>query len=101
MDQGDLEGIITAKDIAFSMISFRKLVPDKYQAARIRNLLVEDVMTQNVRTINENSTLDNASSMMMDENISGIPVVDESEDVTGIITKTDLMKFIIDLEEVS
>ncbi|MGZ7159386.1 MAG: CBS domain-containing protein [Methanobacterium sp.] len=101
MDEGTLEGIITAKDIAFSMISFRKLVPDKYQSARIRNLLVEDIMTQNVRTIPQISTISEASTMMMDENISGIPVIDERSDVIGIITKTDLMKFIADLEEVS
>ncbi len=99
MDDDNLEGIITAKDIAFSMMSFRKRVPDKYQSARIRNLLVEDVMTQNVHTIEINSTLEDVSSMMMDENISGIPVLDDNGDVSGIITKTDLMKFIADLEE--
>ena len=101
MNDGNLEGIITAKDIALSMMSFRKLVPDKYQSARIRNLLVEDVMTQNVTTIPFISTIADASSMMMEKEISGIPVVDESDEVKGIITKTDLIRFIIDLEEVS
>lgn len=101
MDGGNLEGIITAKDIACSMISFRKVVPDKYQSARIRNLLVEDIMTQNVRTIAESASIADASTMMVDEECSGIPAVNDSGDVTGIITKTDLMKFIVDLEEVS
>jgi len=101
MNEGNLEGIITAKDIALSMMSFRKLVPDKYQSARIRNLLVEDVMTQNVNTIPIISTIEDASSMMMNEEISGIPVLDEKENVKGIITKTDLVKFIINLEEAS
>ena len=101
MNEGNLEGIITAKDIACSMMSFRKLVPDKYQSARIRNLLIEDVMTQNVRTIPITYTIADASSIMMEEEISGIPVVDESNEVMGIITKTDLIRFIIDLEEVS
>lgn len=101
MDGGNLEGIITAKDIACSMISFRKVVPDKYQSARIRNLLVEDIMTQNVRTIAESASIADASTMMVDEECSGIPAMNDSGDVTGIITKTDLMKFIVDLEEVS
>lgn len=101
MDEGQLEGIITAKDIACSMISFRKVVPDKYQSARIRNLLVEDIMTQNVRTIAENATITDASTMMVNEECSGLPVVNDSNDITGIITKTDLIKFIVNLEEVS
>lgn len=101
MDGDQLEGIITAKDIACSMISFRKVVPDKYQSARIRNLIVEDVMTQNVRTIPESATIADASTMMVEEEFSGIPTLDETGNVTGIITKTDLMKFIVDLEEVS
>lgn len=101
MDEDSLEGIITAKDIALSMMSFRKLVPDKYQSARIRNLLVEDVMTQNVRTIPQISTIADASNMMMVEDVSGLPVVDESGNITGIVTKTDLIKFIVNLEEVS
>lgn len=101
MDEGSLEGIITAKDIACSMISFRKVVPDKYQSARIRNLLVEDIMTQNVQTIAGNATMADASTMMVNEEYSGIPVVDDNGDVKGIITKTDLMNFIVELEEVS
>lgn len=98
MSGGELEGILTAKDIASSMISFRKVVPDKYQSARIRNLLVEDIMTQNVRTINEGSTISEASSCMIDEDFSGIPVIDDTGKITGMITKTDLMNFIVELE---
>ncbi len=98
MSGGELEGILTAKDIASSMISFRKVVPDKYQSARIRNLLVEDIMTQNVRTINEESTVADASSCMIDEDFSGIPVTDGTGKITGMITKTDLMNFIVELE---
>lgn len=100
MSGDELEGILTAKDIASSMISFRKVVPDKYQSARIRNLLVEDIMTQNVRTIQKGATIAEASSLMIDENFSGIPVVDNAGKITGMITKTDLMNFIVELEEV-
>jgi len=98
MSSGELEGILTAKDIASSMISFRKVVPDKYQAARIRNLLVEDIMTQNVRTIGQESTIADASSLMISDDFSGVPVTDETGKITGMITKTDIMNFIVELE---
>ena len=100
MSGDEIEGILTAKDIADSMISFRKIVPDKYQAARIRNLLVEDIMTQNVRTINEEKTIADASTFMIDEDFSGVPVTNDTGEITGMITITDLMNLIADVEEV-
>ena len=100
MSGDEIEGILTAKDIADSMISFRKIVPDKHQAARIRNLLVEDIMTQNVRTINEEKTIADASTFMIDEDFSGVPVTNDTGEITGMITKTDLMNLIAELEEV-
>jgi CBS domain-containing protein len=99
--EGDaLEGILTAKDVAMAMLSFRKIVPDKYKNARIRNLLVEDVMTQNVKTIDGDASLDDAATYMLENNFSGIPVEINGE-LAGIITKTDLMNYVVELEEVS
>lgn len=100
MDDDELEGIVTAKDIARSMISFRKVVPDKYKPARIRNLLVEDIMTQNVKTILESASIEEVSKVMVENNFSGMPVL-ENGNLTGVITKTDLMKLIVELEEVN
>jgi CBS domain-containing protein len=99
MENDELQGMITAKDIAMAMMSFRKVVPDKYKPARIRNLLVEDVMVQNVKTIDSMSNVSEAAQMMLDENFSGLPVVEENQ-MTGIITKTDFLKLIVELEKV-
>lgn len=99
IEDGELEGMVTAKDIARSMISFRKVVPDKYKQARIRNLLVQDVMTQNVKTINPEASIEDATLLMLENNFSGIPV-QEDNNLIGIITKTDVIKLIVELEEV-
>jgi CBS domain-containing protein len=82
------------------MTSFRKIVPDKYKNARIRNLLVEDVMTQNVKTMDGEATLDEAATKMLENRFSGIPVEIDGV-LAGIITKTDLLNFVVELEEVS
>lgn len=99
MENDELDGIVTAKDIAKSMISFRKVVPDKYKPARIRNLLVQDIMTQNVKTISENASIEEVSAIMAENNFSGMPVI-ENGNLNGVITKTDIMKLIVELEEV-
>ena len=98
MEDGELQGMITSKDIALAMMSFRKVVPDKYKPARIRNLLVEDVMIQNVKTITPETTISEAAQILLDENFSGLPVVDE-DGMIGIITKTDFLKLIVELEK--
>jgi CBS domain-containing protein len=100
LEDDELVGIITAKDVANAMMSFRKIVPDKYKNSRIRNLLVQDVMTQNVKTIESTGTLEDASNMMLENRYSGIPVENEGV-VKGMITKTDLINYIVELEEVN
>ena len=99
MENGELQGMITAKDIALAMMSFRKVVPDKYKPARIRNLLVEDVMVQNVKTISPESKVSEAALVMLDKNFSGLPVMDDGV-MTGLITKTDFLKLIVELEKI-
>jgi CBS domain-containing protein len=99
LEDGELAGILTSKDIALSMMSFRKVVPDKYKPARIRNLLVEDIMTQNVKTINEEASIAETASYILENDISGLPVVDD-EGMVGIITKTDFLELIVELEEI-
>ncbi len=98
-ENNQLHGMITAKDIALAMMSFRKIVPDKYKPARIRNVLVEDVMVQNVKTISEETTISETAIVMLENEFSGIPVVDD-QGMTGIITKTDFLKLIVELEKV-
>ncbi|HTX61068.1 MAG TPA: CBS domain-containing protein [Methanobacterium sp.] len=56
-------------------------------------------MTQNVKTINENASIEEVSSIMVENNFSGMPVLEDGN-LTGVITKTDLMKLIVELEEV-
>jgi CBS domain-containing protein len=98
MEDREVQGILTAKDIALSMISFRKVVPDKYMSSRIRNLLVEDVMTQNVKTIDPESTIDEAASFLLSNGFSGLLVESENE-ILGMITKTNILQLIAELEE--
>src|SRR5690348_652642 len=52
---------------------------------------VSDVMTTEVETVQMNSTLEEAASIMKVENVGAIPVVDEDNDLVGIITDRDIV----------
>lgn len=48
-------------------------------------------MTERVITVNEDMTLDKAAEILSEGKISGAPVVDLQERVTGIITEADII----------
>lgn len=101
MEDEYLAGVITSKDISRAMISFRKVVPDKHKSARIRNLLVDDIMSQSINTVALTASVAEVAQMMLDQRISGFPVVDENSKTVGLITKTDLLDLIVEMEGVS
>lgn len=50
-----------------------------------------DVMTTEVETVQMNSTLEEVASIMKVENVGAVPVVDEDDDLVGIITDRDIV----------
>lgn len=52
---------------------------------------VSEVMTTEVETVQMNSTLEEVASIMKVENVGAIPVVDEDDDLVGIITDRDIV----------
>lgn len=52
---------------------------------------VSDVMTTEVETVQMSSTLEEAASIMKVENVGAIPVLDEDDDLVGIITDRDIV----------
>lgn len=76
---GDLVGIISDTDI---------------KKARLNHLMhapVKGFMTKNVKIITPDRTLDHAESMMIENNIGRLPVVENGK-LVGIITRTDVLR---------
>lgn len=98
MDGEKLVGLLASKDISKAMISFRKVVPDKHQAARIRNLIVEDVMTQSITTVADDTSIADVAKLMLEKGVSGFPVSDENNNIVGLITKTDILELLVEMD---
>ncbi|MCL2157096.1 MAG: CBS domain-containing protein [Methanobrevibacter sp.] len=97
-EDNELAGILSSKDIMRAMISFRKEVPPKHQRAQIKECLVEKYMTTNIKKINEKATIAELANDMLETGYNGYPVVNEEDQVVGIITQSDLLALIIELE---
>ena len=56
-------------------------------------------MTQSVFYVKPNTPVHRAMEMMVEHNISGIPVVEEDMTLVAIISEKDILRFNIDLED--
>ncbi|MDD4171665.1 MAG: CBS domain-containing protein [Syntrophomonas sp.] len=54
-------------------------------------MLVKDIMTKDVLTVRPKEKVEKVARILVENKISGIPVVDEQNHVVGIITEKDLM----------
>jgi acetoin utilization protein AcuB len=59
---------------------------------------VAEVMHPNVTTATPDMPIAEAASLMVDNRIGGLPVVDENEYVVGVITETDIFKAFVERE---
>ncbi len=54
-------------------------------------LIAKDIMTKNVITVTPDSSVEKLSSLLVKNEISGVPVVDDSGALYGIVTDNDLI----------
>lgn len=52
---------------------------------------VEEIMTRDVITVSPNASIHAAARLMVDHGVSGLPVVDDSGNVVGILSEGDLI----------
>jgi CBS domain-containing protein len=80
-----LEGIIYLE----SLNKFKRNL-EKHLATK-----VEEIMTKKVRTVDMNTPINEIADIMLDASINRLPVMDENNNLAGIITRTDIVKSMI------
>lgn len=90
-EQDQVVGIVTETDVAVAMRNFREVVDDKHQDHRIRNLLVKDIMSTPVMSMDAGSNLDDIIDLMIAKNISTLPIT-VGDQLAGIVTRESLVK---------
>jgi CBS domain-containing protein len=87
MDHGKLVGIITKKDIGYRLRQSEPI----WRRRPIDHIPVSALMTPSPSTVTPDTGIRELSFLMIDCDISGVPVMDGGE-MVGIVTKSDLMK---------
>jgi len=82
VEKGTLVGIFTERDLMLRVV----------QEGRETTTLVRDVMTQDVMTITEASTHDEASKLMLLEHLRHLPVLGSGGKVLGLLSMRALLE---------
>ena len=85
-------GIVTERDIAMALGLFRKVAEGKQWDEKLRKIYVDQIMSKRVIKVRPSDTISKCVKLMLEKGISGLPVVNEKDEIVGIITKTDLLK---------
>ncbi|MBA4454540.1 MAG: CBS domain-containing protein [Nitrosopumilaceae archaeon] len=62
-----------------------------------KDLVVNDLVEENLVTVNDDEDLANAASIMIKKKISGIPVLDSNQKLVGLVSKSDVVKAFSDV----
>lgn len=94
---GKLVGIITDRDIRLifpSAITSRQQEQDPIDA--LENVRVEEIMTKRVLTVTSEAPIADATRLLLERRIGGLPVV-LGEHLVGIITKDDILVAFVEI----
>lgn len=89
-DQGKYTGIVTETDVAIAMRKFREETRDQHQDHRIRNLLVKDIMSASLISVDISTKVSDVIDLMLNKNISSVPVMENGK-LLGLITRKSLV----------
>jgi acetoin utilization protein AcuB len=92
-----LVGIITDKDLKEASASDATSLEVHELLYILSKLKIRDIMTSDPITIPHDYTLEETAEILLNNKISGAPVVDQDDQIVGMITETDLFKALISL----
>ena len=97
MKKGKLVGIITDRDLKKASASDATTLEVHELLYLLMKIKVKDIMTRDVITVPPDYTVEETAQVLQKNRISGAPVVDDSGQLVGTITQTDLFRVLISL----
>ena len=93
---GKLVGIVLEKDLLYASPSPATSLSVYELNYLVSKITVNELMTRDVVTVSEDCPLEEAARIMVDNNISGLPVM-RGDTLVGMITESDLFKIFLEL----
>jgi CBS domain-containing protein len=116
IDRGELVGIVTEADLIQreatvdmpSIVTFLDAVivadagtPFEEELRRVVATTAEELMTSPVISIRDSATVAELATLMLQQRVNPVPVVDDTRQIVGLATRSGLIALIARLESVS
>ena len=97
IENGKLVGIITDRDLKRASASDANSLEIHELVYLLSKIKVKEIMTKDPITIPPYYTLEETARVLLENKISGAPVVNDKGKVIGIITRDDMLKVLVNL----
>jgi acetoin utilization protein AcuB len=94
VENGRLVGIVTRGDVRGAEPSGATSLSIWEVNYLLSRLKIEELMTRAPVIINEDATIGEAAELMLQNKVSGLPVLDSEERLVGIITESDIFRLV-------
>lgn len=109
-DHGKVIGIVTEKDLLVkdkeprfpsyvgflgSIIFLEGVKRYDEELKKLAASTAEEIMTKNVHTIKEQASIQDIATIMVEEGVNRVPVVDDEGKLVGIVSRGDMLKTIL------
>jgi CBS domain-containing protein len=95
IDNGRLVGIITRGDVRGAEASDATSLSIWELQYLIAKIKVKEIMTYDPIAISQDATIGQAAQVMLDNKVSGLPVVNGEGKLVGIITESDIFRIVV------
>ena len=92
-----LVGIVTYGDVREASPSDATTFSIWEMAYLLGQMTVGKIMSHNVLTVQPDETIFEVAKLMLDQKISGLPVVNENGQLVGMITESDIFRMVVQL----
>jgi len=93
VEERKLVGILSDRDILRVISPFLHTLSEKDRDLTILNKKVHQIMTRKPITVGKNTSIEEASRLLLEKNISCLPVTSPEGEIDGIVTWKDILKF--------
>ena len=95
--KGSLVGVLSNTDLKRAQASDATMLDVHEVLYLISKIKVHEIMSKNPITVPEDYTVEETAQVMMENHISGVPVIDYQGNLVGVITRHDVYNILINL----
>ncbi len=88
-----LVGVLSDRDLLRALSPFLDTLSEQERDTISLNKRAQQIMSRNLITVDVETSIEKANNLLLENNISCLPVISPQGDVEGIVTWKDILKF--------